>query len=219
MAQFEQESVDDDNRFFDHTPGYIQGELSADEHAWMEAYLAQHPAARQQIEFDRALMRGVDAMVEAIPQDYGLDELRRRRENLTRQIVRAKQPSVSLLDKLKAWFNTGSGFAVAMSVVALQFAVILFMAGTPSFDDAYVQHRGMAQQAAPQASAKINLSPEAPLGDVLALLRTQSATIVAGPGATGELWIALPEGDSQSLEALRASPLVEAITVLTNLPK
>jgi len=219
MAQFEQESVDDDNRFFDHTPGYIQGELSADEHAWMEAYLAQHPAARQQLEFDRVLMRGVEAMVEAIPQDYGLDELRRRRENLTRQIVRAKQPSVSLLDKLKAWFNTGSGFAVAMSIVALQFAVILFMAGTPSFDDAYVQHRGMSQQSAPQASAKINLRPEAPLGDVLALLRTQSATIVAGPGATGELWIALPEGDSQALEALRASPLVEAITVLTNLPK
>jgi len=219
MAQFEQESVDDDNRFFDHTPGYIQGELSADEHAWMEAYLAQHPAARQQLEFDRVLMRGVEAMVEAIPQDYGLDELRRRRERLFRQIVRAKQPSVSLLDKLKAWFNTGSGFAVAMSIVALQFAVILFMAGTPSFDDAYVQHRGMAQQSAPQASAKINLRPEAPLGDVLALLRTQSATIVAGPGATGELWIALPEGDSQSLEALRASPLVEAITVLTNLPK
>ena len=216
MTQFEHESVDDDNRFFDHIPEYIQGELSADEHAWMDAYLAHHPAARQQLEFDRVLMRGVEAMVEAIPQDYGLDELRRRRENLTRQIVRAKQPSVSLLDKLKAWFNTGSGFAVAMSVVALQFAVILFMAGTPSPEDAYVQHRGIAQQAAAKASAKINLSPEAPLGDVLALLRTQSATIVAGPGATGELWIALPEGESHALEALRASPLVEAVTALTN---
>jgi len=221
MTQAEHHVTEDDRRFFDDIPAYNHGELSESEREWMDEYIARFPQARIQLEFERDLARGFKASIEAIPKEQGWEQLLSRVNEYEAQ--KARKPSIeesaSIVDKLKAWFNTGSGFAVAMSIVALQFAVILFMAGTPSFDDAYVQHRGMSQQAAPQASAKINLSPEASLGDVLALLRTQSATIVAGPGATGELWIALPEGDSQSLEALRASPLVEAITVLTNLPK
>ena len=218
MTQPEFHVTDDDRRFFDDIPAYLKGMLSADDRDWMDTYLARHPNARKQLEFERDVMRGVEAMVEAIPQDQGLEALRqRRRANQTRQS--AHQPdSVGLMERLKAWLFTGPAFAAAMSVIAIQFVAIVILARPGDVDEAYVYHRGVEQQPVAQASARLSLRPDAPLGDVLVLLRTHSASIVSGPSATGEIWIAISHDEKQALDALRSSALVESVTQLEATP-
>ena len=212
--------TDDDRRFFDNIPEYNDNDLSESERQWMEAYMERFPQARKQVEFERNLARGFRASIAAIPKDQGLEQVMSRIRAYEAQKASVK-PTTSWIEKLTAMLGTTPGMAVAMSVVALQFAVILFMVGTGTDNADYVEHRGVESVAAIKASAKLNLRPDAPMGDVLALLREHSASLVAGPGASGEVWIALPGDASQALQAmrtLRESPLVEGVTPIQTAP-
>ena len=59
-------------RFEELLPWYVNGSLGAEDRAWVDAYLAQHPEARSELDWYRSLQTRVQESAPAVPATIGL---------------------------------------------------------------------------------------------------------------------------------------------------
>ena len=157
-------------------PFYLNGSLSGDEHARVEAALKADEGLRQQLEFLSAISGAVqsDGPASAAPGDLGLARLRR---DIGRQ-----QPRRSALRSVSA---LAAAFILGVGVMALW----------PSLDrgpeDAIYEQAG-----GPVAKGALIVAfrPGATAEQISTLLLSVDGVIVDGPSAIGLYRVDLPEG-------------------------
>jgi hypothetical protein len=156
-------------------PFYLNGSLSGDEHARVEAALKADEGLRQQLEFLSAISGAVrsDDPASAAPGDLGLARLRR---DIGRQPGRSALRSVAAL---------AAAFILGIGVMALW----------PSLDrgpeDAIYEQAG-----GPVAKGALIVAfrPGATAEQISTLLLSVDGAIVDGPSAIGLYRVDLPEG-------------------------
>jgi anti-sigma factor RsiW len=205
-------------QFEDWLPWYVNGTLGAKERATMEAYLATHPEARQEVTFYARMGETMKRRMEKVPADIGLAKTLARIEQ-ERQKSAVKHAAV----------ETGGGFLSKLlgggwmkPALALSAAVILGQSvllvqqrheGT--------QYRGGATAPAQADGAylRVVFKANATEGEIRLLLASTEAWVAGGPGMSGEYFLRLSPAKVQAAEAaLRASGLVSEITPVATVP-
>jgi anti-sigma factor RsiW len=168
-------------------PFYANGSLELHERERVEAYLAEHPEAREELEFLGAL-RGSVRAANAVE---GAGELERRR------ILKRIAPGAS---RARPWL----GFALAASLGAIAVYGALSWSGSSS--------RGY-QPLGSEAAIAVRLAPQTTEAQWRTLLLEADLTIVDGPSSAGiyRLAPADPERDpeaalDEALAILRSRP-------------
>lgn len=196
--------------FHELLPFYVNGTLDAADTAFIESYLTKHPEAASELRFAQLLDRTVKKQMPGTAADEGLQAI------LDKWHASLKQETPSawlrLCDHLRSWGMLSPGFAVTCALLVVQsFLIWPIMSAhdrtpTPSLT------RDVGVVAAP-AQLKVIIRSNARFADLQSLLLECGCRIVAGPSATGELWLAVDTShEAQALTALRdqlrQSPLV-----------
>ena len=155
--------------------------------------------------FDRRLREVIQATRSPVPEQQRLarllDEFRATRAPATRA------------ERIARWLATP--WRVPAPAVAFVAALVLIQGLTllqwlPRDTTPTAATRGDAPPCAGNAAIRVLFKPDAPLGDVVVLLRSLDIGVTAGPSDIGEFWLSLPPGlpASKVLATLGASPLV-----------
>lgn len=190
-------------------PFYVNGTLDDSERKRIEAYLAEHPGARDEYLFTERLARTARLHGERRDPMAGYAQLKARLD-----AARPAPPSLAKRwrERLRAW-----GLSPALALTLALASTQLVVTGAyllPAREDAVVT-RGIA---APQQRAQLKLTVRrgAAYGDVVALLAREHCHIVWGPSESGELWLVLdePHDAPRVRQLLAQSPLVEDVLEL-----
>ncbi|WP_421932342.1 anti-sigma factor family protein [Phenylobacterium sp.] len=205
-------------------PFYVNGTLSAEEHARVESALAVDPELRAELEVVReiaALVRegGAELTLQAGAAPERLEALT---ERLGEQVPRASDAQVGLRAPLTRRSGLGRllprpsqaawkpAFAAAAVLVVVQ-AGLLATLTRPETDYGVLSGPETVAPAEPQRLL-VRLTPGARWAEIKALLASEDLTIVGGP--RGDV-IDLAVGDGvkpeDEVRRLRASPLVEFV--------
>lgn len=180
-------------------PFYLNGSLSGDEHARVEAALAGDKGLRQQLEFLRAVSGAVrsDDPAAAAPGDLGLARLRRD----IGQATGGRQPGRSVLRSVAA---LAAAFILGVGVMALWPSL-----GRGPEDAIYEQAGGPVAKGA----LIVAFRPGATAEQISTLLLSVDGAIVDGPSAIGLYRVDLPDGADAGTVAdrlLAASEIIES---------
>lgn len=199
-------------RFDELLPWYVNGTLGADDKAWVDQYLAEHPDAQAELDWYRSLQSGVLESAPAVPETIGLAR--------TLRLIHGDQPS--LAERISAFFgNFGlrPGMALAgLAVFALQGGVIYSLLNETHDDAAEIRSlRATAVTDGPLL--KISFTPDAKEVDIRMLLVSLQGRLSGGPGQLGDYYVRVPAGkEDLALEQLKANPIVQAAALAAGLP-
>ena len=106
-----------------------------------------------------------------------------------------------------AWTFGAMGLALAQAVWIILSATLPTTISTTYRTSAYAGKNDVCT-----ARIRVTLNPDSSYADLVVLLRRIDATLVDGPSETGEIWIALPHGQTseEPIGILKLSPLVES---------
>jgi len=189
-------------------PFYVNGTLDDLERKRIEAYLAEHPGARDEYLFTERLARTARLHGDRRDPMAGYAQLKARLD-----AARPAPPSLAerWRERLRAW-----GLSPALALTLALAGTQLVVTGAyllPAREEAMT--RGIA---APQQRAQLKLTVRrgAAYGDVVALLAREHCHIVWGPSESGELWLVLdePRDAPRVRQLLAQSPLVEDVLEL-----
>lgn len=210
-------------RFDELLPFYVNGTLGADDRAWIEHYLREHPQAANELHWLRSVQAA--AQDEAVPasSEVGLERAMQR--------IRAGRPPASAaapasfarrvrewLSRLVAPAMLKPALASALAVIALQAVVITTMVGER---DDWSSERTMPPIGSTEQPAfvKVNFRPDATEADIRMLLIDAQASIASGPGQLGDYYVRIPAWQVDAVTAmLGASAIVEGVAVVDALP-
>lgn len=199
--------MSDDRQFAEWLPFLVNGTLPEPERAWMEKYLREHPQAGVELTFARRLNDYFKQPLADTAAEAGLASVLER----LRHARRAMPPAVPFW---KRWLATPAFAAVAAGLLLVQAGVIAYLlpAAAPQVESMY---RSMPAGVQKQAMFKVIFRPSTEFAEILILLRKLEARIVAGPGPSGELWLANASVRSpgEFAEALKDSELVDDVTI------
>lgn len=216
-------------RFTELLPWYVNGTLSADDRAWVEAQLRAHPELAGELQWMESLQVKLRESAPQVSDEVGLDRaLARiagdRREGQTWTQPRAGAHSAAALDwrgRLREWF---AGFGLKPSM-AFALAVIAVQAGflaqlTLRQPEETSEIRSMRAGAAEHGPLlKVNFKPDATEADIRLLLIEAQATLTGGPGQLGDYYLRVPAARLQaSTELLKANRIVEAVVHVDAMP-
>lgn len=208
----------DKRRMDELMPWYVTGQLDEPDRAWLERLLRQHPSARADLEWHRALQGTIRERVDSLPQDVGLQRLMTR--------VRAeKAPAAgSWLTRLReAWAGLAArpAFVTAAAAVILAQAVVI---GTLLVrDDAGLDY-GATRSVAPQLALmepvlQVTFKAETTERNMRLLLVRVAGRVIDGPGQLGDYIVAVPTDRIEPAKReLEESGLVEQVSVLDRPP-
>ena len=201
-------------RFDELVPFYLTGRLSAEQIAWVEQYVANHPEARGELEWHRELMHKVVSQAEAralqAPETVGWAGVQAG----LRKLRRAAPPTFS--ERLVAWWGS-LGVRPLAPVAAL---VIVVQAGVIGA----LMQRPMALEDEPTRSAvrvpardvlQVRFKQNTAERELRGLLYASGARIVDGPDQLGDYLIEPRSGSLAALESeLQRSDWVQRVSVL-----
>lgn len=198
---------DNDKKFAEHLPFYINGTLNSDDMAFMNTYLANNLQAQSDLKLASAMRDVVkDIGAERAP-DAGLPKLLNDFKQLHQK--------PSLLDRIQTSFKHWGltpAFAVAATIVVIQSTVMFAQLGLVSS----TTYRSMTEEKAAEPQLKIIANDKVSFSEITILLRQYGCKIVAGPSESGELWIAVD--DPSQLDNIKRnlieSNLVDEATLL-----
>jgi anti-sigma factor RsiW len=206
-------------QFEDWLPWYVNGTLGASERATMDAYLAQHPEARQEVTFYARMGETMKRRMEKVPADIGLAKTLARIE-LERQKSTVKPATTEVQGGLLSKLLGGGWMKPAL---ALSAAVILGQSVllVQQRQDA-TQYRGTATSAPVKADGaylRVVFKANATEGEIRLLLASTEAWVAGGPGLAGEYFLRFAPDKVQAAEtALRASGLTSEIAPVADVP-
>ena len=211
-------------RFDELLPFYVNGTLNAEDRAWVDDYLREHPGAAAELRWYQSLRTRLQEDAPAVSSEVGLDRAIQR--------IRTEGPTPVLPRRAAApgWWERARDFvasvvpqpvlrpalAAALAVVALQAVVIVQMAG----EDESSQLRSVPGSAVEQGPyLKLNFKPDAREADIRLLLVEVQGTLAAGPGQLGDYYVRVPPARLEAAQqAMRASSIVDGVAVVDGLP-
>jgi hypothetical protein len=208
-------------RLVELLPWYVNGTLGESDRAWVDACVAAHPEARQELVWFQTL--GVEIREKELhaPADIGMERA------IARIRSEAKQAApTSLWQRLVSWLADAmpSGlprFAPAMAVLAalivLQTAILTNVLFKP--DDKTTVRSG-AKGWADGPLLRVSFIPDAKESDIRLLLVETQALIVAGPSSLGDYYLKVaPARIADVVVRMKASTVVQAIDQVPSLPE
>jgi hypothetical protein len=199
-------------RFEELLPWYVNGSLGAEDRAFVEAYLKQHPDAQSELEWHRSLQRRVLETAPAVPATIGLAR--------TMRLIQGDRPT--LAERIGAFFgNFGlrPSYALAgLAVVAVQGGVILNLLGDVQENaDEIRSLRAVRVEEGPML--KISFSPEAKETDIRMLVMQLRGELAGGPGQLGDYYLRVPAGtETAALARAQSATIVQAATLAPGVP-
>lgn len=199
-------------RFEELLPWYANGSLGAEDRAFVEAYLEQHPEARSELEWYRSLQQRVQENAPAVPATIGLARAMR--------LIQGDRPTMS--ERIGAFFgNFGMrpSFAIAgLAILAVQGGVILNLMGDAR-DNADEIRALRAVRVEEGPMLKVNFTPEAKESDIRMLMVQVRGELAGGPGQLGDYYLRVPAGtESAALAKVQAAPIVQAASLAPGVP-
>jgi anti-sigma factor RsiW len=201
-----------DERFEELLPWYANGSLGAEDRAWVDAYLQQHPEARSELDWYRSLQQRVQESAPAVPPTIGLARAMR--------LIRGDRPT--LTERISAFFgNFGvrPAYALAgLAIVTVQAGVILNLLGDmrENADEVRALH---AQSVEEGPMLKINFAPDAKETDIRMLVVQVHGELAGGPGQLGDYYLRVPAGSqAAALAQVQAAPIVQAVALAPGVP-
>jgi hypothetical protein len=199
-------------RFEELLPWYVNGSLGAEDRAFVEAWLAQHPEARSELDWYRSLQRRVQENAPAVPATIGLAKAMR--------LIQGDRPTFA--ERVGAFFgNLGLRPAYAfatLAIVAVQGGVIVSLLSDARNDaDEIRALRAVRVEEAPML--KLSFAPDAREADIRLLVVQVHGELAGGPGQLGDYYLRVPAGtEKAALERAQASPIVQAASLAPGVP-
>ena len=201
-----------EHRFDEMVAWYVNGTLNADDRAWFESYLTQHPEAASEVEWYRSLQRRMHDNAPAVPATIGLAK--------AMTLIRGDQPTFA--ERFMALFGflqMRPAMALAgLAIIAVQGGVILQMYNA-SENDANEVRALKASVAKEGPMLKINFAPDAKEVDIRHLLMSVQGRLAGGPGQLGDYFVVVPAGKEAAIaDKLKSNPIVQAVALAPGLP-
>lgn len=199
-------------RFEELLPWYVNGSLGAEDRAWVEAYLAQNPEARSELDWYRSLQARVQENTPPVPATIGLAR--------TMRLIQGDRPTFA--ERVGAFFgNFGMrpSYAIAgLALMAIQGGVILNLLGNAREDaDEIRALHAVAVKEAPML--KVSFAPDAKEADIRMLLVQVQGELAGGPGQLGDYYLRVPAGsEATALARVQAAPIVQAASLSPGVP-
>jgi anti-sigma-K factor RskA len=199
-------------RFDELAPWYVNGSLGAEERAWVENYLVEHPEARAELDWYRSLSKRMQDNAPAVPATIGLAR--------AMTLIRGDRPT--LAERFTAFFGTlgmrpATAFA-GLAIVAVQGGFILSLLDTTREDA--VEIRALKATTTDEGPMlKLNFAPDAKESEIRHLLMSVQGRLAGGPGQLGDYFVVVPKGKEAAIaDQLKANPIVQAVTLAPGLP-
>jgi hypothetical protein len=201
-----------DKRFEELLPWYANGSLGAEDRAWVDAYLAQNPEARSELDWYRSLQMRVRESAPAVPATIGLARAMR--------LIQGDRPT--LAERIGAFFgNFGMrpSFALAgLALVAVQAGVILNLVGNVRESENEIRALN-AVRVTEAPMLKISFAPDAKEADIRLLMVQIQGELAGGPGQLGDYYLRVPAGtESAALAKVQAAPIVQTASLSPGVP-
>jgi hypothetical protein len=201
-----------DKRFEELLPWYANGSLGAEDRAWVDAYLAQNPEARSELDWYRSLQMRVRESAPAVPATIGLARAMR--------LIQGDRPT--LAERIGAFFgNFGMrpSFALAgLALVAVQAGVILNLVGNVRESENEIRALN-AVRVTEAPMLKISFAPDAREADIRLLMVQIQGELAGGPGQLGDYYLRVPAGtESAALAKVQAAPIVQTASLSPGVP-
>jgi hypothetical protein len=199
-------------RFEELLPWYVNGSLGAEDRAFVEGYLEQHPEARSELDWYRSLQQRVQENAPTVPATIGLAR--------TMRLIQGDRPTLG--ERISAFFgNLGLRPAYAMAalaVVAVQAGVILNLMGDARENANEIRAlRAVRVEEGPML--KINFAPDAKESEIRLLLAQIRGELAGGPGQLGDYYLRVPAGsEAAALAKVQAAPIVQAASMAPGVP-
>ena len=199
-------------RFEELLPWYANGSLGAEDRAWVEAYMVQHPESRSELDWYRSLQARVQENAPAVPATIGLAR--------TMRLIQGDRPT--LAERIGAFFgNFGmrpSYALAALAVMAVQGGVIVNMLGSAreSADEIRALHAVRVEEG---PMLKISFAPDAKESDIRMLVVQVHGELAGGPGQLGDYYLRVPAGsEAAALAQVKAASIVQAASLAAGVP-
>ena len=199
-------------RFEELLPWYANGSLGAEDRAWVDAYMAEHPESRSELDWYRSLQARVQENAPAVPATIGLAR--------TMRLIQGDRPT--LTERIGAFFgNFGmrpSYALAALAVMAVQSGVIVNMLGSArdSADEIRALHAVRVEEG---PMLKISFAPDAKETDIRMLVVRVHGELAGGPGQLGDYYLRVPAGsEAAALATVQAAPIVQAAALAPGVP-
>lgn len=199
-------------RFEELLPWYANGTLGAEDRAFVETYMDQHPEARAELDWYRSLQRRVQENAPAVPATIGLARAMR--------LIQGDRPTFS--ERVAAFFgNLGVRPAYAMAalaVVVAQGGIIMNLVGEvrESADEIRAMNATRVQEG---PMLKISFAPDAKEADIRLLIAQVRGELAGGPGQLGDYYLRVPAGtEADALKRVQGAPIVQAASLAPGVP-
>ena len=199
-------------RFEELIPWYVNGSLGAEDRAWVDAYLEQHPESRSELDWYRSLQERVQENAPPVPATIGLARAIR--------LIQGDRPTLS--ERISAFFgNLGlrpSYAFAALAVVVVQGGVILNLLGDARENEEEIRAlNAVSVKEGPML--KINFAPDAKEADIRMLVVQVQGELAGGPGQLGDYYLRVPAGsEAAALARVQAAPIVQAASLAPGVP-
>ncbi len=209
-----------DKRFNELLPWYVNGSIGAEDRAWVDRYLAEHPAARAELQWHQSLKTKIHESAPQVPATIGLAK--------TMLLIRGDRPT--LAERVMGFLGGfGSGPVAAFSLrpaAALGMLALIVAQGGVIFnmmrqaDESEMQIRALRAVKVDEGPLlKVSFAPQAREEDIRLLLVSVQGSLAGGPGQLGDYYIRVPTGkEQQYAEKLKASAIVQSIALAPGLP-
>lgn len=200
------------DRFNELLPWYVNGTLSAEDRAWVDRYLAEHPKARAELDWYQSLKTRIHESVPQVPATIGLAK--------TMVLIRGDRPTIA--ERISAFFGDfGMRPAMALgmfAVIAVQSGVIFNM--VQRHEDDEMQIRALKTVRVDEGPLlKVSFAPDAKEADIRFALVAVQGTLAGGPGQLGDYYIRVPAGkESEFAERLKGNAIVQTVDLVPGLP-
>jgi hypothetical protein len=200
------------DRFNELLPWYVNGTLSADDRAFVERHLAEHPEARAELQWYESLQKRVLENTPAIPATIGLSKVMK--------LIQGDRPTIA--ERISAFFGDfGMRPAMALAgfaLIAIQGGVIFNLMIDAQQDESEIRAL-KATRVEEGPMLKVNFAPDAKEADIRYLLMSVHGNLAGGPGQLGDYYIRVPAGKEAAIaEQLKANPLVQAVALAPGVP-
>jgi len=202
----------DEQRFAENLPFYVNGSLPTDEHAWMAAWLVQHPQWQAGVDQARYERIASQSLCSDVPESVRLALLQRELawpDAVVQAQSVTQQNSRNVLTH--PWLTGLLGMLLGGLLVAGAGIFTPHVNPTPIALQSTGLSRGERRDCPTPQDIRISLSASMQWGELAQLLRKLQLQLVNVPNQDGEVWVRINKGASmtETLSLLRNSPVIE----------
>jgi anti-sigma factor RsiW len=189
-------------------PFYVNGQISAQDRAFVERALEAHPVLHKELAFLQSVAGHVRESIQQVPESIGLGQVMAR--------IEAETEKRSGWSSFFSAFLAGGWMKPALAASVMGLCIQTWRAH--DLNREVVQYRGQETPAvlgtqANVAYVNVSFQPTASEAALRMLLAGSGAQIVAGPNLSGEYRLALPADQlERSKQALQQSGMVISLT-------